>query len=714
MGTVTLLLGIHNHQPEGNFEHVFAQGYEDCYRRLLEAIARHPAVRWTLHYSGPLIEWLERHHPDYFDQIADLTRRGQLEMMGGGFYEPMLSVLPERDAQGQLAMMAEFLEGRVGQRPRGMWLAERVWEPDLARVIASAGYRYTIVDDGHFLAAGMRRPLRGYYVTDKAGLPLCLFPISMELRYALPFKPAQECIDLLRRLADEAGEGDVVLTYGDDGEKFGMWPGTRKWVWDEGWLEQFLSLLEKSDCVRTATFSEVLQRDPPEGRVYLPTASYDEMGEWSLPAEAQARFHALSRQVGELGHRDDWGPFVRGGIWQGFMAKYPEANFMHKRMCFVSERVARARAQLGERAEPELQRAQDAAVRELYRGQCNCAYWHGLFGGLYLAKLRAAVHSHLIQADVEAGKVLGVPQPITLERADLDADLSDEVILTGRRLGIIVSAARGGSLLAIDDRKRAFCVTDVLSRRPEAYHEKVRELSRGGHKDEGDSAPKSIHEITHLKDEGLADLLVYDPHQRLAFVDHFFPADVAPEQIWRCRARELGDFASSPYELLASAGGAGRLSLSREGHVCAPGGEVAVTLQKEVQLGDERLRVAYEISPLPAGTLFATELSLALPCGPHASGRCRVSTPREALEEAVTATGATSEVCRVELHDPHSGMTIALILSPAATLVRFPLETVSQSESGIERTYQGTVLALLWAPPADGGRFRPEVQLEVH
>src|SRR5260370_24127362 len=39
------------------------------------------------------------------------------------------------------------------------------------------------------------------------------------------------------------------------------------------------------------------------------------------------------------------------------------------------------------------------ARQELYRAQCNCPWWHGAFGGLYLPHLRNAAYQHLIAAD---------------------------------------------------------------------------------------------------------------------------------------------------------------------------------------------------------------------------------------------------------------------------------------------------------------------------
>src|SRR4051794_40104009 len=117
MAPVTLLFAIHNHQPDGNFGQVFEQSYEDCYGPVVDALIDAPHVRVALHHTGALLEWIEQHRPAYFDKMRSLVARKQVEILGGGFYEPMLAVLPERDAIGQIHMMAEYCESRFGVRP---------------------------------------------------------------------------------------------------------------------------------------------------------------------------------------------------------------------------------------------------------------------------------------------------------------------------------------------------------------------------------------------------------------------------------------------------------------------------------------------------------------------------------------------------------------------------------------------------------------------
>jgi hypothetical protein len=134
-----VILGIHCHQPVGNFDHVFEHGYQVSYKPFLETLARFPALKVSLHYSGPLLEWLSERHPEFFHLISELLKKGQLEIIGGGYYEPILPVIPREDSLGQLRYMSRYLAKHFGVKVRGAWLTERIWEPGLPGLLAEAG-----------------------------------------------------------------------------------------------------------------------------------------------------------------------------------------------------------------------------------------------------------------------------------------------------------------------------------------------------------------------------------------------------------------------------------------------------------------------------------------------------------------------------------------------------------------------------------------------
>ena len=388
MTPIRFAFGLHLHQPVGNFDHVFAQHVEDVYRPLLDALADREFLPVVLHLSGPLLEWLELHEPSYLDRLGRLVADGRVEILLAGFYEPVLAVLPRPDRIEQIRWMHDAVRHRFGVDAKGLWLTERVWEPELAADLADAGVRYALVDDRHFLTTGFAaEQLHAPFWTESDGKRVALFPIDERLRYLIPFRPPEETADYLRELRG-AGHGLAVLA--DDGEKFGGWPGTKEWVYGKGWLDRFMAtiggLVESGEVV-LSRLDQALDAVPSGGLAYLPTASYREMESWSLPPDAALRLARLEQDLGEKRVAGPDGALLRGAHWRNFLVKYPESNRMHKKMMALSA-LARDRGDT------------PAVRRAIGRAQCNDAYWHGVFGGLYLPHLRDAIWRNL--ADAEA------------------------------------------------------------------------------------------------------------------------------------------------------------------------------------------------------------------------------------------------------------------------------------------------------------------------
>src|SRR5437867_7567593 len=288
--SVRLLLALHFHQPVGNFDSVLRDAVRLCYAPLLERFERHTQVHAAFHLSGCLLEWLEEHDRPLLDRVLRLVSSGRIEPLGGAFYEPILPIISRVDALDQIERLASYWQRRAGVRPRGAWIAERVWEPALAELLAEAGVGYTILDDQHLRFAGLLdERFNGVFVTERASRRVAFFPSDFRLRYLIPFRPLDE---VRRHFSEPALEGrDWVLTYGDDAEKFGLWPRTHRWVYEEGWLEGFLSMLEEEGGpVRASSPGAYLDEGPAARKVYVPNASYTEMLEWALPAASVAGY----------------------------------------------------------------------------------------------------------------------------------------------------------------------------------------------------------------------------------------------------------------------------------------------------------------------------------------------------------------------------------------------------------------------------------------
>src|SRR5712692_9685525 len=121
-GSIHLGLLLHHHQPVGNFPWVFQQVYEESYLPMVEALERHPQVRLSLHYSGSLIDWFEEAHPEFLQRLAMLAHRQQIEIVSGGYYEPILPSIPDSDKLGQISRLTQHLSLMLGVKPTGLWI----------------------------------------------------------------------------------------------------------------------------------------------------------------------------------------------------------------------------------------------------------------------------------------------------------------------------------------------------------------------------------------------------------------------------------------------------------------------------------------------------------------------------------------------------------------------------------------------------------------
>ncbi len=697
---INLLFAVHNHQPVGNFADVFRRGWENCYGPFLDTLEKNAQFRLALHYSGSLLEWLEENRPDFLSRLRELVTRGQVEILSGGFYEPLLPFIPARDALGQICFFNQYLAEKLNAHPRGFWLAERVWSPLLPKIVSPAGMKYTIVDDTHFRYAGLSEEhMFGYYVTEHEGATLSIFPINKGLRYAIPFRAPDETIERLRFWATDSG--DLAVTYADDGEKFGMWPGTHGWVFGEKWLEKFISkILANQEWVHLLTFSEYLEKYSPQGRIYLPPASYDEMMEWALPTSSAIVYQDILAELKKGNGYEKFKPFLWGGTWENFLVKYAESNQMHKKMLYVSAKVHRSL----EECPPEKGSFPSPALRALWKGQTGCAYWHGIFGGLYLNSLRHNNYQNLIAAErlAETLEETGAAY-LRHEILDWDKDLHPEVLISNAELGAVLKPNYGGALIELDYRSRDFNLTNVLTRRPEAYHRKLKKALPGtvslG------VQPQSIHDLSMTKkEEALEELLMYDWYNRHSFLDHFFAEDTTFEQFRRCQYPELGDFVNQPYELreIRELESSRRLVilLYRGGGLWKREGKVPCEIYKRFLFHRDvpGLEVEYEIinlSSTSARFWFGVELSLTLLAreDPQRYFLFPGSTPEE---RRPGSSGVLMELEALRLRDESLGFEVRLDVAPRGQLWRFPLETVSQSESGFEKTYQGTVLLFHW------------------
>jgi alpha-amylase len=697
---VRFIFGIHNHQPVGNFPEVFERAAERAYDPLLAALTRHPGVRAVVHYSGCLLEWMESSRPVHLDGIHALAARDQIEILSGGFYEPILPLIPPGDREGQIRLQTRYIKDRFGATARGMWLAERVWEPGLAADLHRAGIAYTLLDDYHFLGSLDEDPVGGYYLTEECGNPVGLFPICEALRYLIPFREPEETI---RYLFERRGRGEVVVMV-DDGEKFGLWPDTYKWVHEGGWLERFFTAIESAQqegWLMTTTFSEAADSLRPRGRVYLPPSSYFEMTEWSLPPAKRLRFEETARRLRE---KREWEPmrsFLRGGFFRSYMARYPEARRSVSRGRVLSRRLDALDGAEARRGVPS------EARRHLWRSQCNCGYWHGLFGGLYLPHIRRGVQESLARATAAVREAEPGGAGIRVEIAFVDDLEEREVAIETDDMSLLVQPSAGGALAVCDFPRRPVALGCTLTRRHEAYHDAAREASStaaaAGVASAGSPPADGRINIHERRPEASPDLqrhLVSDLRERLSLIERFLPEGSTPEDLMEVKVADLSRGEDACRLEVVEEAGSATLVLRRGIRLAGPSAsasEISFDLIKEIRVrsGREGWTAAFRAAAPgdlegARGFLLGVEINLSL----------IESSSRVVLEgvppRGVSEPWSEANVSTARIHEEHRGFSASLSMTPGGSLWHHPVRTVSRSEAGFELIYQGSAFIFVW------------------
>ncbi|MBI4833870.1 MAG: DUF1926 domain-containing protein [Planctomycetes bacterium] len=736
---VNFIFCLHNHQPVGNFDDVFEANYRQAYEPFIKLVQQYPEIKLSLHYSGSLLEWIDNTHPKFITDIKSMVKSGQVEIMGGGACDPILTMLPDEDKTGQITYFSDYLKELFGTRPQGMWLAERVWEQYLAKYIAGAGLKYTVVDDFHFRSAGINQhKLDGFFLTEEAGSLVNIFPGSEKLRYVIPFGDPSATIEILKQSASE--EGDKIVVYADDGEKFGSWPTTYEHCYQNKWLERFFrELKENADWINFITFSDAIEKIKPRGKVYLPDCSYREMTEWALPAETLVGYDDLMEKIKQCGLYDKSFGFIKGGFWRNFKVKYPEINLMHSKMYEVSEEVREL-----DKKSPDYRKAREA----LYHGQCNCPYWHGVFGGFYLPHLRHSIYKYLIKAEKYVNNKQLTTNNLQLKEADFDCDGYPEIKMFNKDLCCYFKPHQGGAMYEFDIVEKEFNPLATVTRRQEAYHYKIMKAQSI----KAVSQTTTIHDLVISKEKGLENLLYYDAYPRMSLLDHFFSLDCKLEDVSKSHYCEEGNFINADYSAKTPSGpilpkvstpirelpiirgapeprpggGSGvigcprippqreergkekQLTFSCQGKLNRADKEYPVKLVKLISLLNPPkigLDIAYQITNSgeeDIEVVFGVEFNLSMLAG-NAHDRFYYSAEKDDIGRLVSI----GELARQKLFgikDWYQKIDIGFSFDKPADIWYFPVQSVSQSEGGFELIYQNSVIIPHWKVKLMSGR----------
>ena len=418
---INIILGSHAHVPSGAPDKEFEKAYENKLRPFVCILYKYPKIQAVLHYSGPLLNWIERNHPEFFMLIEDMINRKQVEIIGGGFYEPMFPLVPVQDRIDQIEFMTTYLRKSFGKRPSGCWIPAFAWEQQLVGALAASGMNYTFLSQKQFVKAGVSGHGLFYpCISEDQGKLVTIFPVSGFLEAELTVKNVTLVFDELRNNRDfisDTGDEivaaifpetppvprDVLAMAGEGSVPAGFSSA------EYGWNLFFEELSLSEAVVETALPGKLVKSCKGLKRTSFPNSS---------------------------GLEDNYLP-------RNFIIEHPEANGIYAKMMFINMLITQIKGDKSRKrsSREELWKSQDSS---LYTPLPKGAGGHELLKSAYHALLSAERLSR------EKGKFAS-----SLLKYDFDLDGVEEFLFQDTKINCYIQPA-GAGIFELDYMPKAW------------------------------------------------------------------------------------------------------------------------------------------------------------------------------------------------------------------------------------------------------------------
>ncbi|MDR1869678.1 MAG: DUF1926 domain-containing protein [Treponema sp.] len=397
---LNLILGSHAHVPSGSPECEFERVYEKKIRPFVSNLYRYSNIQAVLHYSGVLLYWVERTHPEFFMLIEDMVTRKQAEILGGGFYEPMFPLIPPQDRIGQIELFTTYLRKHFGKRPLGCWIPAMAWEQHLAASLCACDMNYTFLSQRQFSQAGMSgAELYSPCISEDQGKIVVIFPVSLSVEEELANKSfSQVFVELKNKIDEETGSqgGRIVTVFP---ENVSSAPEEAP---DTAWNRFFEEISLSENILETVLPAKVLKNQKTYKKASFPNSSSLE---------------------------NDFSP-------RRFLIDHCEANGIYSKMIFANVLISQLKG--------DKERKQNAR-EELWKAQDSFLFTPG--GGQIRHELRKAAYSSLLRAERlsrEKGKFIS-----SLIQYDFDFDNVKEYLFQDARINCYIQQ-QGAGIFELD------------------------------------------------------------------------------------------------------------------------------------------------------------------------------------------------------------------------------------------------------------------------
>ncbi len=146
MGSIYVSFIIKTEPVFNDNTEVLDKTFQSVYKPVIKFLYSHSDFPLSFAFSGSQIQYFKKRKNELIAILHELTDRKQVEILGGGYNEPLLPLLNSVDRNGQIDLLTCEIRQTFGKRPRGMTLFHDCWDSSLVNNIHTCGLEYVLLN----------------------------------------------------------------------------------------------------------------------------------------------------------------------------------------------------------------------------------------------------------------------------------------------------------------------------------------------------------------------------------------------------------------------------------------------------------------------------------------------------------------------------------------------------------------------------------------
>ena len=412
---------------------ILEKKYQSLYKKLISFLYAHPDYKLTFSIPGEIFTWLTKKHPEFVKLLKELLDRKQVEVLGGGYYNPVFPLLLPMDRNGQIEKFTAELSSALGKRPRGMTVFGSIWDNSIVPHLHNSGMEYVLLDSS--LMTAEKRCALPLLVTEQ-GKSVKVLPVFSDARPEESMSAKDYLATLNKRIERLSKKrhfptDDHIICVNIDSSRFQA-------LFESGWIESLYKTAQEQ-------FSETCTLTLPQE--YLRKCNF------SVPAYITPGIQADIAQWGIVPYTSSENKTNFPVTIYDFLSAYPRNHALYDRTLYISTLIANCH---GDKIRKKLAR------EKLWQAQTGEAFVcnpEGIFA-------TNAIRQNAYRALTEAEKIVRDCQPTDKESVtnyDYNADGYNEYICQMKSFDACISL-KGASITELDIMHNTGNYADNLKR----------------------------------------------------------------------------------------------------------------------------------------------------------------------------------------------------------------------------------------------------------